>query len=209
MLSFLSPGSPSVVPSWWTGGLQAGHVVELEVYGDRMTGRLVDATDETLRISTPSGQQISGLRLSTAHGTAVVSLPGGAARMPVACWAKANIVRLQLIGPVEFIQRRAHPRVAVQLPVSLAWLCPGERTWNHARSDTVDLSLGGLRVAPATTVWPAAGASVQVLLGLADGDCQLTAIVGGTTSDYGLRLEFRNLAPAITTRIERLTLPGG
>ena len=67
--------------------LKARHEVELEVYGDRMTGLVVDQTSDTVRISIPAGKQVAGLQLSTAHGTAVISLPDGAARMPVACWA--------------------------------------------------------------------------------------------------------------------------
>jgi hypothetical protein len=188
--------------------LKARQEVELEVYGDRMTGQLVDQTADTVRISIPAGRQVAGLRLSTAHGTAVISLPDGAARMPVACWAIANIVRLQIIGPVEFIQRRGHPRLPVRLPIRLAWLPIGQRTWNHARSETVDLSIGGLRIAPATTVWPARGISVQAILDLPDGECQLTATVSGITPDYGLRLEFDRLTPAAEARIEQLTANG-
>jgi len=188
--------------------LKARHEVELEVYGDRMTGHLVDQTADTIRISIPAGKQGAGLRLSTAHGTAVISLPEGAARIPVTCWAIANIVRLQIIGPVEFIQRRVHPRFPVRLPIRLAWLPMGQRTWKHASSETVDLSVGGLRIASTTTVWPARGSSVQAVLDLPDGECQLTATVSGITPDYGLRLEFDRLSPVSQARIEQLTASG-
>jgi hypothetical protein len=208
MLSFRSLSSQNVVPSWWTGELKAGHTVELVVYGDRMIGRLVDGTVDTIRITIPVQQQVSALRLSTAHGTAEISLTAGAARVPVSCWVTGDLVRLQIIGPVEFVQRRVYARVAVHLPVSLGWLRPGERTWNHARSDTVDISLGGLQVAPATTVWPGSGVSVQVMLTFPDGPHQLQAIVVGTTADYGLRLEFSDVPAPTATRIERLTMPG-
>jgi|tagenome__1003787_1003787.scaffolds.fasta_scaffold20958502_2 c-di-GMP-binding flagellar brake protein YcgR len=209
MVLFISPDSSDGVPTWWTGELRAGHLVDLEVYGDRMTGRLVDGATDTIRIRIPAGQQASGLRLSTAHGTAEISLAGGAARVPVSCWATGDLIRLLIIGAVEFIQRRVHPRLAVQLPVTLGWLRQGKRTWDHARSDTVDISLGGIRIAPATTVWPGSGVHVQVMLALPDGDCQLQAVVVGTTPDYGLRLEFSELPASTAARIERLTFTAG
>lgn len=204
MLSFTA-SDPNGTPAWWAGDLQAGHDVDLEVYGDRMKGRLLDATDETLQITVPIRDQTAGLRMSTAHGTAVISLAGGAARVPVTCWSAGDLVRLQVIGPVEFVQRRVHTRLAIRLPVSLGWLRPGERTWNHARSATVDISAGGLRVAPATTVWPAVDSIVQVQLDLPDGECHLQAQVIATTPDYGLRLAFSDLAPAVGARIRQLT----
>ena len=131
-------------PAWWSGHLQRGHAVELVVYGEQMIGRLREITGDTLTITVPVEEQGSGLRLSTAHGTAVLSLEGGAARFPVSCWASGEIVRLRMVGPLEFVQRRIHPRVELRLPITLGWLHPGERTWDHVRSFTVDISAGGL-----------------------------------------------------------------
>ena len=179
--------------------------MELDVYGDRMIGRLRDAEGDTIRITIPVADQVPALMLSTAHGTAWISLAAGAARVPVSCWAAGDVIRLQVIGPAQFIQRRVHNRVAIRLPVSLAWLGPGDRAWAHARSYTVDLSLGGLRVAPVTTVWPGPGLSVQIRLELPDGPCQVAAEAVGTTPDYGLRLVFTDLAESVATRIKALT----
>jgi len=205
MRTFLtSTAYASSVPAWWSGDVLAGHAVELDIYGDRMTGHFRDSDGETLRITVPIADQVPALQMSTCHGSAVISIPGGAATAPVSCWASGDLVRLQVIGPVEFIQRRVHVRRAIRLPVDLGWLRPGARAWDHARSHTVDLSLGGLRIAPATTVWPACGVTVQVMLTLPDGPCQLVAEVVGTTPDYGLRLVFSNLASSTTERLERL-----
>ena len=202
----LPPGSRvGDLPTWWTGDAPIGHAVELEVYGDRMIGRLKDADGDTFQITIPLADQVAALRLPTAHGTAWISLAAGAVRIPVSCWATGDVVRLQTIGPAQFVQRRVHARVAIQLPVRLGWLQPGERAWAQARSHTVDLSLGGLRLAPATTVWPGSGMSVQVLLELPDGPCQLVADVLGTTADYGLRVMFTDLAPAVAGRLSELT----
>src|SRR5207244_1704369 len=141
-------------PSWWSGHLQSGHAVELVVYGEQMVGRLREIAGDTLTITVPVEGQVSGLRLSTAAGTAVLAMEGGAARFPVSCWASGEIVRLRVVGPVEFIQRRAHVRVERRLPITLGWLQPGQRTWDHVKSFTVDISAGGLQVEPVTTVWP-------------------------------------------------------
>jgi hypothetical protein len=92
------------------------------------------------------------------------------------------------------------------VPVSLGWVCPGTRSGSHVRSHTVDLSNGGVRVAPATTVWPGRGLSVQILLELPDGACQAQGQVVGTTPDYGLRLNFTDLSPATADRIKKLTV---
>ena len=206
MLSFLKPGSQqSGLPAWWNGELPVGHTVELDVYGDRVTGRLQDAEGDTIRIAIPATERVPGLLLSTCHGTALISLPDGAARVPVSCWAVADVIRLQVIGPAQFVQRRLHTRLAIELPVTLGWLRTGDRAWDHARSHTVDVSLGGLRIAPATTVWPDSGKSVQVALELPDGPCRLEAQVVGITPDYGLRIVFTDLAAQAAQRIERLT----
>lgn len=206
MLSFLQLGSHrGELPTWWTGDPPAGHTVELEIYGDRMLGRLRDTEGDRLRITIPVADQVPGLLLSTVHGTAWIARPAGVARVPVSCWGAGEVVRLQVIGPAQFIQRRSHPRLVTRLPVTVGWLQSGQRSWAHARSHTVDLSLGGLRMEPATTVWPAAGLAVQVRLELTDGPCQLQAEVVGTTPDYGLRLAFTDLAAATAERIKRLT----
>ncbi len=205
MLSFLPGHSRPGVPAWWTGELPAGQLVELEMYGERMSGRLMDAEGDTLRLIVPAAEQASGFRLSTASGTAVISLPGGAVRVPVSCWASGNVVRLQVVGSVEFLQRRLHPRVDIRLPITLGWLLPGDRIWHHAHSHTVDISLGGLRIAPATTVWPGIGVQVNVMLELPDKPCQLQAQVVGTAPDYGLRLSFTDLSPDTVERVKRLT----
>jgi c-di-GMP-binding flagellar brake protein YcgR len=193
------------LPSWWDGELPIGHAVELEVYGDRMIGRLRDAEGDTIQITIPVAEQVPGLMLSTAHGTAVISLAGGAVRVPVSCWSGTDVIRLQVIGPAQFIQRRLHSRLTIKLPVSLAWLRAGERVWDHARSHTVDLSLGGVQIASATTVWPPSGVAVQVQLDLPDGPCQVHAEVVGTTPDYGLRLVFTDVDPQVAERLRRLT----
>jgi hypothetical protein len=205
MLSFPSPTSPVDVPDWWTGQLLAGHAVELELYWDRMTGRLRAAEGDTIQVTVPVGEQVPGLLLSTAYGTAVISLSGGAARVPVSCWASGELVRLQMIGPVVFIQRREHVRVPIQLPVSLGWVCPGNRRGAHVRSHTVDVSLGGVQVAPATTVWPGPGCAVRILIEFPGGHCQLQGKVVGTSPDYGLRLLFTDLSPMAADQIKKLT----
>jgi hypothetical protein len=201
----LPPGTyRGELPTWWLPDAPIGQAVELEVYGDRMSGRLQGAEGEAFEITIPLADQVAALRLSTAHGTVWISLTAGAVRVPVSCWASGDVVRLQVIGPAQFVQRRAHLRFAVQLPAHLGWLRPGDRAWAQARSHTVDLSLGGLQLAPATTVWPGFGISVQVLLELPDGPCQLAADVLGTTPDYGLRVVFTDLAPAAAGRLEQL-----
>lgn len=193
------------LPSWWDGELPPGHEVELEVYGDRMSGRLLDTEADTIRIMVPAAEQSAGLLLTTSHGTATISVGGGAVRVPVSCWASGDAIRLQVIGAVQFIQRRMHKRVTLRLPVNLTWLLPGDRAWGHISAHTVDLSLGGLQIAPTTTVWPSSGSTVRVELQLPTGPCSTTAEVVGTTPDYGLRLVFTALGPAATEQLRRLT----
>ena len=199
MLSFASGA-----PAWWGERVAPGHAVELLIYGERMTGRLRDIVGDTLSITVPVTEQVGGLLLSTAHGTAVISLEDGAARVPVSCWVSGTLIRLQVIGPIEFIQRRVHPRVTIRLPITLGWLRPGGRAWDHVSSFTVDLSAGGLSVAPVTTVWPSIGSPVQLRLDLPDGPWQTTAEAVGKTPDYGLRLRFTDLSAASAARISAL-----
>lgn len=195
----------TVTPLHWSTDLRPGASVELVVYGDRMEGRLESFSGDTLRVRIPIPQQVSGLQLSTAHGTATVAIEGGAANLPVSCWPVADVVRLQVIGPVEYIQRRRFTRYQREVPVTLAWAQSTIGAWQRVVTSTVDLSMGGLRVNPASTVWPDAGAKVLISVDLPDGPFHAEAQVVGKTPDYGLRLEFAELHPELEQRLTALT----
>lgn len=190
-------------PDWWATALHPGQDVDLQLYGETMCGRLQGITGNTFTVTIPISEQSPGL-LSTAHGTAVIPMPDGAARLPVTCWASGNQVRMQVIGPVEFIQRRMHVRVALRLPISLGWLPPGTSSWCHVKSFTVDLSLGGTQIEPATVVWPDSGLPVQLRVSFPDGPWPAEAEAVGKTADYGLRLRFGELSPEALARITTL-----
>lgn len=200
----MSTGQPDS-PDWWVGQLRPGQAVTVDVYGERMTGKLLSLKDRVIEVHVPISQQSSMLRASTAQGRAEISIDGGAAIAAVSCWPVGDSVRMRVIGPVELVQRRMHVRVALDVPVVLTW-ATGETGRAVGGTERVmgrstDLSIGGMRVQPANIVWPSPGAEVTVLIDLPGGAVQATAESLGKTPDYGLRLQFSSVSPAAAAAI--------
>jgi c-di-GMP-binding flagellar brake protein YcgR len=177
----------------WMTGLHVGHQVELMVYGQRMTGRILRINPDNFTVRIPIEEQTGDVRRFSVTGTAVVSLENAAANVPVTVQSTGEYVRVQVVGPAEIIQRRRHTRVRIAIPIKLAWRSDDGAAWSYAESQTQDVSLGGIRVAPARTVWPSAGEEVVASFDLPDGVVQEKARVIGKTPEYGLRLEFLRL----------------
>ena len=179
----------------WMSGLRIGHLVELLVYGERMSGRVLRVNPDNFTIRILVEAQSLDVRRFSVTGTAIVSLEGAAANVPVSVQSTGEYVRMQVIGPAEIIQRRRHVRLQLAVPVKLAWRADQKGTWSYAESLTQDISTGGIRVAPARAVWPSAGEEVVASLELTDGIVvQEKATVIGKTPEYGLRLEFVRLS---------------
>lgn len=186
--------------------LDAGNEVGLVVAGATMTGRIQHIGPDTISIRIPVADQPDGLRQRRMHGVAVISVRDGAANVPVSIWLKGHdLLVLQLIGPPEFIQRRRFRRAEVEVPATILWQDPHTGTWSFARSRTLDISLGGVKVASAATVWPSRGALVRVKLDLPGGEVDEQAQVIGKTAGYDLRLEFQELSTATAASIRALT----
>lgn len=189
----------------WMDGLHPGHLVELLVYGQTMVGRVLRIAPDNITVRIPTAEQAGDLRRYSVTGTAVISLDGAAARVPVSCQSTGEFVRLQIIGASEIIQRRLHVRVALVAPVRLAWQSEPGGPWRWAESRTVDISVGGLRVASAKAVWPSVGAQVQVSIEMPRGETvSEPATVIGKTPDYDLRLTFVKAGRTTRTAIEAL-----
>jgi len=177
----------------WMSGLHTGNLVELLVYGQRMTGRVLRINPDNFTVKIPVEDQSGDVRRFSVTGTAVVSLEGAAANVPVTVQSTGEFVRMQVIGPAEIIQRRRHIRLRIAIPIKLAWKSEG--TWSYAESRTQDISTGGIRVAPARAVWPSAGEEVMASIEVPNGTVlQERAIVIGKTPEYGLRVEFLRLS---------------
>jgi c-di-GMP-binding flagellar brake protein YcgR len=188
----------------WMRGMHPGHFVELVVYGKRMVGRILKIAPDNFTIRIPIEQQSGDVRRFSVTGTAVISLEDSAARVPVSAQSTGEYVRLQFIGPAEIIQRRRHVRVLVALPVKLCWQTEPNGPWSFVESTSEDLSMGGLRVAPAKTVWPSAGEQVTVAIELPQGAIEEKATVIGKTPAYGLRLSFVGLRAQARIWLESL-----
>jgi hypothetical protein len=188
--TFSSASSTSVgVTADWMRALRPGNAVELTAYGERMSGRIQQISADSITVRIPVEEQLPDVRRYTVHGTATISLETGAARVPVSARSVGDIVRMQFTGPAEVIQRRQHVRVTVSLPVSLRWMA-ADGDPDRADSHTIDLSVGGLRVAAVRTVWPSAGSLALVSLALPTGTLEHSALVIGLTPTYDLRLAF-------------------
>lgn len=184
--------------------MRPGRVVELTVYGHRMAGRLLRIAEDNITVRIPIEEQSGDLRRFSVTGTAMISIEGAAARVPVSGWSTGEFVRLQFIGPAEIIQRRRHVRVPLSVPVYLTWQGEQEGAWSWAESRTVDISVGGVRVASARTAWPSVGEEVEVMVQLPSGKITIRATVVGKTPDYGLRLSFLGVSPQARQAIEAL-----
>jgi len=193
MARLTTPSSTATTDADWMSGLRTGHQVDLLIYGERMTGRVLRINPDNFTVRIPVEQQTVDVRRFSVTGTAVVSLDASAANVPVTVQATGELVRVQVIGPAQIIQRRRHQRVRVAVPVEVTWrVATG---WSQARTTTQDLSTGGLRLAPARTVWPSAGDEVVLALEVPGGQiCKEKATVIGKTPEYGLRVEFVRLS---------------
>lgn len=188
----------------WTRGIHPGHLVELVVYGETMVGKVQRASADNITVRIPIDQQTGDVRRFSVTGTAVISIEGAAARVPVSAQSTGEFVRLQFIGPAEIIQRRLHLRVPVSVPVSLAWQVTPGGAWSWAKSNTVDISAGGVRIAPARVVWPSVDVPVQVSIELPQSTVSEAATVIGKTPDYSLRLAFVAVSPLTLAAIDAL-----
>jgi hypothetical protein len=184
-----APGSQVGGDLDWTGGLRTGNQVDLVVYGQRMTGKLLKINPDNFTVRIPIEAQTMDVRRFSVTGTAIISLDAAAANVPVSVQSTGEFVKIQIIGPATIVQRRRFQRVRIAVPVKLAWRSGG--TWHYAESSTEDVSTGGLRIAPARAVWPSAGEEITASIELANGTVlQEKAKVIGKTPAYGLRIEF-------------------
>jgi hypothetical protein len=188
----------------WLSRTHQGYAVDLEVYGVRMRGQLESISQDSLTARIPLTDQSQDVRRQSVTGTAVLSLDDGAARVAVLVQSLGDQVRLHLIAPAELIQRRRYTRAPLHLPVKLRWRDQDDGPWQHAESRTQDVSLGGVRVADAPTVWPRKGRPVRITLGLPHGAVEEKATVVGLTPGYELRLSFDGLSPLAHHWLENL-----
>ena len=202
------PRLPDPDPDGWTSQLRTGQAVELVVYGDRMTGRLVRFTEGRIDIIVPRTDQPATLQVAMVPGVVSIPIDGGAASAPVSCLPNGEAIRLQVVGPVQLVQRRVHQRRAIDVAVTLTW--PGDRpgSWEQAITRTEDISVGGLRVQTAKVVWPSPGTQVLLVLDLPDGPAALEARAVGKSPDYGLRLIFDEVAHDVSARIAAYVTQG-
>lgn len=194
----------AVTDDSWIRGLHLGHLVEFEVYGQKMSGLVLRIASDNITIRIPIDQQSLDVRRFSVTGTATISLDGAAARVPVSSRSTGEFVRLQFIGPPEIIQRRRHLRVPISVPVQLTWQAQPDAPFSWATSRTVDISVGGLRISSARTVWPSIGAPVQVAVDLPRERIIEQATVLGKMPDYDLRLAFTSVSPPTRAAIEAL-----
>lgn len=188
----------------WMRGLHPGHQVDLEVYGQRMTGKVLKTASDNITVRMPIEEQSGDVRRFSVTGTAVISIEGAAARVPVSVQSTGEYVHLQVIGPAEIIQRRLHRRATISVPVRLAWRSAPEGRVRWAESHTVDISVGGLRIAAARAVWPGLSERVDVAIQLPTGEVTEQATVIGKTPTYDLRLEFAEVTAKTRGAIEEL-----
>jgi PilZ domain len=175
----------------WSAGLTPGSTVDLQLYGDSVPCRVRTAGADEVTVAPRDRQVMRSLPLATAYGTLVVPLPGGAARVPVSARALGDALRLHPVGTPDVVQRREHVRHRIDAPVLLTW--PSAAGTDQVLGKTVDVSRGGMRVAPAAVVWPDLGSRVTVAAELPGGTLHAEAEVLGKEPDYGLRLRFLTL----------------
>ena len=197
-------GKAAAGPAWWSKEVRLGQSVELMVYGGQMSGLISGFRDGLIEVGIAARHQVLPMRVSTVSGTAVISVDGGAASTPVYCWPEGDVVRLEVVGPVELVQRRRHTRRPLDVPVVLTWAGVHAGSWEQALSRTADISAGGLRVSPAGGVtWPSPGSAVNVALDLPGDPITMAAFVLGWTPNLGLRLRFADLPSDLGLRIAR------
>ncbi|MDQ1288410.1 MAG: hypothetical protein QG622_1975 [Actinomycetota bacterium] len=194
----------------WMRGLRPGHLVELLTCGEMMIGKVLHMTSDDITVSVPVDEQPDALDEISLTGTAVISIDGAAARVPVRGEPSGESVRLRFTGPAEIIQRRLHVRVLLAVPVRFVWQSSVGGPWHRAESLTVDISIGGVRIAPGEGAngegaWPSVGQHLEIALDLPSGTVLERATVIGTTPDNDLRLTFSSIGEETREAIDFLT----
>lgn len=150
-----SPAAATVAPagsepaaSRESGGpglrVAVGQRVEVEVYGTKVTGSVVRSGDNSVVIDGHRIDDLRRLRLGVS-ATVTFGVTDGAIRIKATLGPAREGISLQFVGPVQMINRRAHPRAAISAPVEVVWTAPGRPTPLVSSATTIDLSAGGVR----------------------------------------------------------------
>jgi hypothetical protein len=151
---------------------RVGQTVEVDVFGTRMTAKVLRSGEASLEVDGPRCSEWRRLRLGV-HATVTLGADGGAARADATLGPAREGICLQLRGPFRLVNRRADPRAAIIMPVDVAWMPPNCSQAVVSTATTLDLSAGGVRL----TIDPGCEVpteSTMILLGLRFPDRRLT-----------------------------------
>jgi hypothetical protein len=136
-----APPAPAVLPGFRAS---VGQRAEIEVYGSKVSGVVVRAGAGSAVVDADCLCGITMMRLGV-QAVATFGVAEGAARVRATVGRAREGISLQFTGPAQLINRRAHPRVDLGVPVDIVWTAPG-RPGMVASAESVDLSAGGIRL---------------------------------------------------------------
>lgn len=140
-------GAPLPPGEFTSAGLRAcaGQSAEVEVYGTKVSGRVVRSGDGFVVVEGPRIGDLRRLRLGV-RATVTLGTVGGAARIEATLGSARDGIVLQFCGPVLMVNRRAHPRAPLTVKGEMVWLPLQGSVAVTSAFTTLDVSAGGIRL---------------------------------------------------------------
>jgi hypothetical protein len=200
-----SYGTGSGPSSLSTSAIEVGQRVEVEVYGTSVSGYVIRVNENSVVVD---GARIGDLRrLRLGVGASLTfGVAEGAARVRASLAPAREGIALQFEGPIELVNRRAHPRAPIDVNVDVIWMTSDNSVPGVLTANTIDLSAGGARLAanPGGTL-PTKGAMTLLTFYFADKAVNMPAKVLAI-DDTILRVQFSGPDPEDLSKIDTMVL---
>jgi hypothetical protein len=185
--------------------IEVGQRVEVEVYGTNVGGHVVRVSDNSVIVDGARIGDLRKLRLGVG-ATLTFGVAEGAAKVRASLGPAREGIALQFEGPIELVNRRAHPRAPIDVSVDVVWMTSDNSVPGVLTANTIDLSAGGARLAanPGGSL-PTKGAMTLLTFYFADKAVNMPARVLAI-DDTVLRVQFTGPDPEDLSKIDTMVL---
>lgn len=195
------PSVPALTPS----AIEVGQRIDVEVYGTSVSGHVIRVNEDSVIVDGTRIGELRRLRLGVG-ATLTFGVAEGAARVRASLAPAREGIALRFEGPIELVNRRAHPRAPIDVNVDVVWMTSDNSVPGVLTANTIDLSAGGARLAahPGGTL-PTKGAMTLLTFYFADKAVNMPAKVLAI-DDTVLRVQFSGPDPEDLSKIDTMVL---
>jgi hypothetical protein len=185
--------------------IEVGQRVEVEVYGTSVSGHIIRVGDNSVVVDGTRIDDLRKLRLGV-RAVLTFGIAEGAARVQASLAPAREGITLQFEGPIELVNRRAHPRAPIDVTADVIWMTSENSVPGVLSADTLDLSAGGARLAAHPGgLLPPKGAMTLLTFYFTDKAVNLPAKVLAI-DDTVLRVQFSGPDPDDLSKIDHMVL---